>query len=140
MNGDKQLWFIAGMVFFLGAHICYITAFLRSGARPKPQVAIVYAIVFVAALVWLWEPLGGMAIPMTAYGLALATMATLSASISRIVGLGGALFFLSDMLIAVRVADVVDHTDFWVMLTYVIAQLLIATGFVRYRQARDGRA
>jgi uncharacterized membrane protein YhhN len=136
MNGDNQLWFIAGMVFFLGAHISYITAFVRSGAHPKPLAALVYGAIFLAALIWLWKPLGAMAIPMTAYGIALVAMATLSASVSRVVGLGGALFLLSDMLIAVRVAGVVKHTDLWVMLTYVIAQLLIATGFVRYRRAR----
>jgi uncharacterized membrane protein YhhN len=136
MNGGKQLWFIAGMVFFLGAHLCYITAFLRSGARPKAWVVALYAVAFVAALIWLWKPLGGMAIPMTIYGLALATMATLSASVNRMVGLGGALFFVSDMLIAVRVAGVVEHTDLWVMLTYVLAQALIAVGFVRYGRAR----
>jgi uncharacterized membrane protein YhhN len=136
MNGDQQLWFIAGMVFFLGAHLCYITAFVRSGARPQPWVVALYAVIFLAALIWLWKPLGAMAIPMTVYGLALATMATLSASVSRIVGLGGALFFVSDMLIAVRVAGVVEHTDVLVMLTYVVAQALIAAGFVRYRRAR----
>jgi uncharacterized membrane protein YhhN len=140
LNGDKQLWFIAGMVFFLGAHLCYITAFVRSGARPKAWVVTLYAVVYVAALVWLWKPLGAMAIPMTAYGLALATMATLSASVSRMVGIGGALFFVSDMLIAVRVAGVVERTDVWVMLTYVLAQALIAVGFARYRRARDSRA
>jgi uncharacterized membrane protein YhhN len=131
LNGDKQLWFIAGMVFFLGAHICYITAFWRGGARPKPLVALIYAAVFVVALVWLWKPLGAMAIPMTAYGLALVTMATMAAGVNWQVGLGGALFLISDMLIAFRVAEVVKHTDIWVMLTYVAAQALIATGFVR---------
>lgn len=140
LNGDKRLWFIAGMVFFLGAHLCYISAFWRCGARPKPLAALIYGAIFLGALVWLWKPLGAMAIPMTAYGLALVSMVTLSASVSRVVGLGGALFLLSDMLIAVRVAGVFEHTDFWVMLTYVIAQVLIATGFVGYRRARDRRA
>lgn len=136
MNGDKQLWFLAGMVFFLGAHISYITAFVRSGASLNKIAAIAYALVFLAALVWLWKPLGAMAIPMTAYGIALVSMATLAAGVSRMVGVGGALFLLSDMLIAVRVAGVVEHTDFWVMLTYVIAQALLATGWVRYARAR----
>jgi len=136
MNSDKQLWFIAGMVFFLGAHICYITAFLRSGARVNKVIAVTYALVFLAALIWLWKPLGAMAIPMTAYGLALTTMAVTSAGVSWKTGLGGAFFFVSDMLIAVRVAGVVKHTDFAVMLTYVIAQALIAIGYVRARAAR----
>ncbi len=137
INGDKQLWFIAGMVFFLGTHICYITAFTRHGNRPKPWVVLIYSVVFLAALIWLWKPLGAMAIPMTAYGLALTTMAITSTGVSRVVGLGGALFFVSDMLIAVRVAGVVKHTDLAVMITYVIAQALIAVGYVR---ARAGRA
>ena len=53
LNGGDTIWFIAGMVLFLGAHACYIATFLRHGARPKPVAAAGYAVVGVAGLVWL---------------------------------------------------------------------------------------
>lgn len=133
---DGQLWFITGMVFFLGAHLCYITTFLRAGARPKPLVAVGYGAVLAGTLILLWKPLGAMAYPMTLYAVALATMATLAASIGWRVGLGGMLFLVSDFLIAFRVADTwtVPGPPIWVMLTYAAAQFLIATGWVRRSQ------
>ncbi len=133
---DGQLWFITGMVFFLCAHICYITTFLKAGARPKLRVAAGYAIVLVGSLIVLWQPLGAMAIPMTLYAVALATMATLAASINVHVGLGGMLFLISDFLIAFRVAETwtPPGPPIWVMLTYAAAQFLIATGWARRRQ------
>jgi len=129
---EGQLWFITGMVLFLCAHICYITTFLKAGARPKPLVAAGYGIVLVGTLILLWKPLGAMAIPMTLYAVALATMATLAAGINVYVGLGGMLFLISDFLIAFRVAETwtPPGPPIWVMLTYAAAQLLIVTGWV----------
>ena len=130
---DGQLWFITGMVFFLAAHICYITTFLKAGARPKPLVAAAYALALVGTLILLWKPLGAMAIPMTLYAVALATMATLAAGINVHVGLGGMLFLISDFLIAFRVAETwtPPGPPIWVMLTYAAAQFLIVTGWVK---------
>jgi uncharacterized membrane protein YhhN len=130
LNGDNTAWFIAGMLLFLAAHGCYIVTFVQSGARVRPAVALAYAAVFGAALVWLWRPLGAMAVPMTVYGLALAGMATLAAGLGWRVALGGALFVVSDLLIAVRVAEAatIPGPPIWVMLTYLAAQLLIALG------------
>lgn len=130
---EGQLWFITGMVFFLGAHICYIATFLKAGARPKLLVAVGYGIVLAGALILLWKPLGAMAIPMTLYAVALATMATLAASINVHVGLGGMLFLVSDFLIAFRVAETwtPPGPPIWVMLTYSAAQFLIVTGWVK---------
>lgn len=45
-------------------------------------------------------------------------------------GLGGALFMLSDTLIATGVAEwpQLPRPDFWIMLTYAAAQLLLVRG------------
>jgi uncharacterized membrane protein YhhN len=133
---EGQLWFITGMVLFLGAHLCYLTTFLKAGARPKPLVAAGYAVALAGTLILLWKPLGGMALPMTLYAVALATMATLAASINWRVGLGGMLFLISDFLIAFRVAETwtAPGPPIWVMLTYTAAQFLIATGWVKRAQ------
>lgn len=131
---DGPGWFIAGMAAFLAAHICYITTFLRNGVRPKPLVIAAYAVVLAGGLIWLWQPLGAMAFPMTFYGLALAGTAILTASVNPLAGAGGALFFISDFLIAVNVADALElpGPPIWVMLTYATGQALIAIGWRQY--------
>jgi uncharacterized membrane protein YhhN len=125
--------FLIGMALFLGCHICYITAFARGGAfvrlRSRPTAAIAYGIVLVIALIFLWGPLGGMAAPIAVYAIALATMASAASTFGLRVGIGGALFLLSDMLIALGIANV-NLPGFLVMITYVIGQAMIATGWL----------
>jgi uncharacterized membrane protein YhhN len=137
---EGRLWFVAGMVLFLGAHLCYITTFLKAGARPRAWVAAAYGIVLVASLLVLWKPLGAMALPMTLYAVALAAMATLAASVHPLVGLGGLLFLVSDFLIAFGIAETwtPPGPPLWVMLTYTAAQFLIVTGWVKRAQSLLG--
>jgi uncharacterized membrane protein YhhN len=136
---EGGLWFVTGMALFLCAHLCYITMFWRNGARPKPLAVLGYGAVLVGGLGWLWNGLGALAIPMAFYGLALVSTAVLSASFGWRLGLGGGLFLFSDLLIAVEIADAatLPGPAIWVMLTYLAAQALLATGWVRYRRARD---
>lgn len=126
--------FEAGMAFFFCAHIAYIVTFVKAGSRPKILVIIAYAAVLVIMLAWLWKPLGAMAIPMTVYALALTSTAIFSSGLGWRTGLGGALFLISDLLIAIRVAEAADipAQGAWVMLTYCAAQYLLATGLVRH--------
>ncbi len=136
---DGTVPFIAGMALFFGCHLCYIAAFVRAGAlarlRPSPQlaVAVAYLVLLAVTMPWLWEGLGGLAIPVAVYAVALATMATTAAALDWRIGLGGALFLVSDLLIAARVADTADlpGPPIWVMLTYTLGQALIVTGWVR---------
>ena len=76
------------------------------------------------------------------YGGCLTAMAVLSTGVGRLAGIGGAVFLVSDGLIAlgefVPSFDL-PHHDFWVMLTYVLAQALIAVAVVE-RNARQRRA
>jgi uncharacterized membrane protein YhhN len=138
LNIEGELWFLTGMGFFFCAHLAYITIFLKAGARPKALVVAGYALFLAAALAWLWPGLGGLAIPMTVYALALTTTAVLSASFTWRTALGGALFLLSDLLIAVRIAGTAElpADGAWVMLTYCAAQFLLATGFVGHLRTR----
>ncbi|MFI7605236.1 lysoplasmalogenase [Micromonospora sp. NPDC049366] len=131
-------WFLTGMALFLGAHLCYIAAFTRHRAaaalRRPPLLAVPlgYALLTAAALTWMWTGLtdAGLAVPVAAYALALATMATTAAAHGWRVGLGGALFLLSDLLIATGVAGVLDPpgAPVLVMATYAAGQALIVTG------------
>ncbi|MFC3500328.1 lysoplasmalogenase [Micromonospora krabiensis] len=136
---DGTGWFLTGMALFLGAHLCYIAAFARHRAAatlrrpPLLGVASGYALLTAAALTWMWPGLtdAGLAVPVAAYALALATMATTAAPHGWRVGLGGALFLLSDLLIATGVAGVLDppRAPVLVMATYAAGQALIVTGF-----------
>jgi uncharacterized membrane protein YhhN len=134
---DGTVAFLIGMVLFLGCHVCYIVTFARAGAfgrlRARPLVPVAYAVVFAGALAWLWGGLGGLRVPIAVYALALTTMAAASATFGARIGLGGALFMLSDMLIAVDIAhpDAIGGPPIWVMLTYVAGQGLLATGWLK---------
>jgi len=145
-------WFLTGMSLFLGAQLCYLTAFLRAPAshgpgpagaalRRPPLVAVPlgYAVLGAAALTWLWPGLTemGVALPVAVYATALAGMATSAAALGWPMALGGALFLVSDMMIAVGVADAatLPGPPIWVMTTYLAGQALLVTGWVA-RQAR----
>src|SRR5690349_6950769 len=52
-SGDDL--FIAGMGAFAVAHVCYITYFLRSGARPRQWYVVAgYLAALAGLIVWLW--------------------------------------------------------------------------------------
>jgi uncharacterized membrane protein YhhN len=138
---DGTGWFVAGMACFLAAHVGYIAAFTRGGRRPPVVVPIAYGVLTVAALAWMWPGLtaAGLALPISVYAVALAAMASTAAAHGWWVGAGGGLFLLSDLLIAVDVADAaaLPGPPIWVMLTYVLGQGLIVTGWVSSRLSRS---
>lgn len=131
--------FIVGMAAFAGAHICYVTFFVRSGARPalkrKWWIPLGYIAVWAGLMAWLWSGLGALQIPVAAYSLLLFSTGATSAGLGLRTGLGGLLFVVSDSLIAVRLAaeDTYNALPFggaWVMITYLAAQYLLASGTV----------
>ncbi|MDM4719888.1 lysoplasmalogenase [Micromonospora sp. WMMA1363] len=134
-DGDA---FLVGMALFLAAHLCYVAAFTRGGAArllrpPLVAVWVGYATLTVAALGWVWPGLAdaGLALPVAGYAVALATMAGTAAAHGWRVGLGGALFLGSDLLIATGIAGVgtVPGPPIWVMASYAAGQALIVTGW-----------
>jgi hypothetical protein len=66
-------------------------------------------------------------------------MAACAATFGKWIGLGGLIFLISDTLIAVGVAH--PHAkgplSAWIMLTYVLGQALIATGWTRVQVIDD---
>ena len=138
MLGDVLLdiRFEVGMVGFLLMQLCYIAGFLslgaRTGLRARWPVAVVYLLVGVGANLALGPQLGALAILVLIYSTALLTMAALAAGVDRMVGLGGALFVVSDALIGVDKAGAgFAGRGLIVLLTYLAAQYLIATGWAR---------
>jgi uncharacterized membrane protein YhhN len=132
LTGD--LSFVVMVGFFLLAQVTYIATFwpLRreSVVVRRPLWALAYAAVFVALVAACRAGAGSLFVPVLVYGAALTTMAVLSTGISRLAGVGGAVFMASDSLIALGqfAGLVLALHDFWVMLTYITGQALIAAG------------
>ncbi|KQX73746.1 lysoplasmalogenase [Aeromicrobium sp. Root472D3] len=136
--------FVVGMAAFAGAHVAFVTLFVRRGAldrlRRRPQAAVAYAVVAVAMVAWCWgglEPALKPAIPV--YAALLVGTATVSLAVDVRAGVGGALFLVSDGIIALSQAGRIDAdataTGLAIMTLYIAAILLLATGVVR----RDAR-
>ncbi|MCX4745258.1 lysoplasmalogenase [Kitasatospora sp. NBC_01287] len=134
---DDERAFLAGMGSFAAAHICYVTMFAKQGAltdrRRTALVAAGYALAWAVMIHQLWPGLGELKVPVAGYSLLLAATAVTSAGLGRRGGLGGALFLLSDTLIATRLAgwkQLPGH-EFWIMSTYLLAQYLLATAALK---------
>lgn len=145
--GDSLPWFFAGDTAFLVmvggfliAQVCYIAAFapqVRSSilGRRRP-VLTAYLALFVALVATCLPGAGSLAPAVVVYGITLVTMAILATGIDALAWIGGALFFVSDGLIALGA-----FADFWplhdpaqslaVMSTYLAAQLLLVLGVLR---------
>ncbi|MFD6277432.1 lysoplasmalogenase [Streptomyces sp. NPDC060209] len=126
---DADAAFLAGMGSFAVGHVCYLWLFGR--ARVSPSAGLAYAAVLVTFVVLLWPGLPGeLRIPLTGYSLLLTAMAWRAGALGRYAALGGALFLLSDALIATGIADwpQLPAHGFWIMLTYLAAQYLLTWG------------
>ncbi len=156
LAGDVALlWpregFLPGLVSFLLAHLAYLWAFTRAApfaARWQPFV--LYALVAGVVLWGLWPGVpGALRGPVLAYVLCLAAMAAQAAVLwqraapgshkRRAAGLmlGGALFVLSDALLATnRFALPLPAASLWILSSYWAAQWLIASWLAPASPAR----
>ncbi|MFE5632547.1 lysoplasmalogenase [Streptomyces sp. NPDC056543] len=127
--GDADWAFLVGMGSFAAGHVCYLALF---GRRPASvPLGIAYAAALLGTVVLLWPGLpAGLRIPVTGYSLLLAAMAYRSGSLGLTAGAGGALFLLSDTLIATGIAGWPQPPApaVWVMATYIAAQYLLTAG------------
>lgn len=142
---DAEPAFLAGMASFAAGHVCYLLLFgRRAGAgetAPRTRVdrrtAAAYALALVATVTLLWPGLpAGLRVPVAAYSLLLTAMAYRATRLGPVAAAGGALFMLSDTLIATGVADwpQLPRPDLWIMLTYLAAQSLLVRGVLADRQ------
>ncbi|MFD0314136.1 lysoplasmalogenase [Streptomyces flavalbus] len=123
--------FLAGMASFAGGHVCYLVLFARYGtARARGLLpGYVTALAVTVALLWPGLP-ADLRAPVAGYSLLLTAMAYGATRLGPLAATGGALFLLSDTLIATGVADwpQLPAPDLWVMLTYGAAQALLVLG------------
>ena len=93
---------------FAVGHVCYLTLFGRGRARTRASLAagIAYAVVLAVFLVLIWSDLPAeLRVPVAGYSLLLTAMAWRAGVLGRYAAAGGALFLLSDTLIATGIAE-----------------------------------
>ncbi|MFI1012092.1 lysoplasmalogenase [Streptomyces sp. NPDC020965] len=137
---DADWAFLVGMGSFAVGHVCYLVLFGRGGT-PR-WLGPLYAVLLVAALVLLWPGLPAeLRVPVAAYATLLTVMAWRAAVVGPLAAAGGALFLVSDLIIAIDVAEMPQPpaTDFWIMFLYSMGQLLLMLGLLaRHRTRRSG--
>ncbi|HYJ80149.1 MAG TPA: lysoplasmalogenase [Longimicrobiaceae bacterium] len=126
--------FVAGLVSFLLAHLCYMAAFASASFRLDWWVALPLAVYSALLLRILLPHTGKLKIPVVVYAAALAAMAWLAVE-RAVAGLPGAgfaaagalLFVASDSALALdRFRGRFRHAQALVLATYFAAQTLIA--------------
>ncbi len=129
--------FVAGLLAFLAAHLCYLRAFtvdVRLFERRLPLLCL--ALVGAAVLAFLWEGLApALRLPVLAYVAVLVAMAAQALARwrlrpgpwTRAAAIGGVLFVASDALLAIdRFRVPLPAASLWVLATYWAAQWGIA--------------
>lgn len=135
LTGDTAFLTLVGC--FLIAQLVYVGAFWphrRSSVAAQPLWLLPYLGLFAVLVLFCAPKADNLLVPVILYGIALMTMAVLSTGLGVVAGAGGALFFVSDGLIAVReLAGIsVPAHDFAVMSTYIFAQALIVTAVISH--------
>nr|WP_210768011.1 lysoplasmalogenase [Cellulomonas humilata] len=129
--------FLVMVGFFLLAQTAYVVAFApavrASVVHRRPVLLLPYAAVLVALVALCAPGAGSLLVPVAVYGGVLTAMAVLSTGLGRVAAIGGAVFLVSDALIALEAfvpSWELAGQGFWVMLTYVTGQGLIAAAVV----------
>ncbi|ROS30878.1 lysoplasmalogenase [Cellulomonas sp. PhB150] len=140
LRGDAA--FLAMIGCFLLAQVAYVVAFApdarRSVLHRRPALLVPYGFVLVGLVAACAPHAGSLLVPVAIYGGVLTAMAVLATGVGPLVAVGGAVFLVSDGLIALgRFVPAWDPSgqDFWVMLTYVAAQALIVVGIAARNRA-----
>lgn len=134
-DGDAAFLVMVG--FFLCAQVTYTLAFWpyrASSVLRRPTALAPYVLALVALVVTCAPGAGPLLVPVVVYGACLVLMAVTATGVDRLAAVGGAVFLVSDALIALDAFapwyDLPVH-GFWVMLTYVGGQLLLVLGVLR---------
>ncbi len=135
-GGDVLLGvsFVLGLASFLVAHLAYIAVFLRVFHGKVAWWGAAYVVIFVALATLLWPHLGGLHVPVVAYGAVLSAMAWVATRGPALLRIGGALFLTSDAVLAVRLFHPDGQFEFSsliIMATYLAAQGCISFAVMR---------
>ncbi|MCB0517234.1 MAG: lysoplasmalogenase [Chitinophagales bacterium] len=139
-----ETMFMAGLAFFLLAHIFYIFLFLKTATKPtflsqKPWWAVPIVAFAAAMFAYLYPYLHDFTIPVGIYCIALGSMVLAALNRKGCVDgnsfawvFGGAiLFMISDSILAVnKFAQPLPYAEILIMFTYIAAQFSIVQGFL----------
>jgi uncharacterized membrane protein YhhN len=143
-SSNNQL-FILGLGFFLLAHLLYIFAFRQTDSldnkpnllKNKPYLFIPLILYCMGLFYVLYPNLKSFTIPVILYVIVISLMAIfalnrknrVTPSSFKLIFLGAVLFVISDSFIALNKFLIqIPYNGVWVMLTYMLAQYLIAEG------------
>ena len=142
LSSPDELGFLIGLGFFLLAHIAYVVLFLRRlRTRAFRPLSLVYLVWWILLIVLLAPHLGSLLVPVVVYGLVLCAMGALALHCNRWIAFGGALFVISDSLLGLHnflPGFSLWQVDFFIMLSYLLAQGCIVFGALRWTWAMRG--
>ena len=140
--------FIPGLLSFLLAHIFYIRFLIYTKSenasffKLRPVMLIAVLAYLIELMNLLWPHLGAMKIPVLTYGITISVMLScamwqyqkLEAKTSLFLIIGAAFFVASDSILAInKFKTHFEFSGILIMTTYIIAQLFIVLGAIRYR-------
>ncbi|NVJ65434.1 MAG: lysoplasmalogenase [Gammaproteobacteria bacterium] len=134
--------FIAGLVSFLVAHLCYVYAFYQGLiGNDISWLAAVLLPIGIIYLAILWKHLGKYLWPVVAYFMAIGAMLFFASALflvemslmTKLALLGAILFAISDAILAWRkFVKPLKYGQFYVMATYFSAQTLLTLSAIHY--------
>ncbi len=146
-------FFLAGLISFLAAHLCYILAFgktsvhhTQSVIRQQPWLVLLFAAYGLLFFFFISQGLGSLLIPVLVYMLVILLMGIAALNRFRrveyhsflLVFAGAMSFMLSDSLLAInKFATPFAMAGFLIMVTYIAAQYLIVKGSLK-QMATEG--
>ena len=146
---EGRPFFILGLLSFLLAHVLYVLIFRSNVGRLKLDVYTVGCSLFILAyyfsfMCFLWPYLGAMRIPVLAYAFVISGMLWMALQLLRSTSsfrwhivLGALFFVVSDSLLSIQLFySSFELAHFYVMISYLLAQLLLVYGILNYKHER----
>lgn len=133
--------FLAMVGAFLLAQLAFIVGFLpfrrQSILTRRRGLVAAYAVAFVGLVLACAGGAGSLLVPVVVYGATLTVMAVLATGVNTLTGIGGAVFMLSDSLIALGAFRGWESRPLSVavMATYAVAELLLVLGVQQRRRS-----
>ena len=130
LPGDDPLFFQLGLGSFLIMQFAYIRLFHQRSSRFWHWSIALIGLYECGSLAFLWPHVGAaLRIPVVVYAFALGTMLYFATKLrDQVLFWGALLFVISDSLLAIaKFYYVIPGNSFWVMSTYILAQLLLMT-------------
>lgn len=147
---EGRPFFILGLLSFLLAHVLFVLIFRSRAGTIKLDFYTVVCSLFILSyyfffMKFLWPHLGAMRIPVLAYAFVISGMLWMALQLLRSTSslrwhivLGALFFVVSDSLLSIQLFySSFELAHFYVMLTYLLAQLLLVYGILNFRHERS---